>query len=138
MMNRRTYVKTVIAGAAAKAAAAQAPAKPAAKRPIELHLDFTVAPATEKKLLDHFSKTFRPTASKQPGFMRLDLLKLGTVMQGPAYPKGVNYRFVLRFESEELRQQWIKRPVHQEVWPPIEAMMIDKKYPMQMWEVSEA
>jgi len=60
-MKRRTYLKSVIAGAgAAFAAGTEAP------RPIELHVDLSVDPAKEQEMLNNFRTIFRPAARKQP------------------------------------------------------------------------
>lgn len=55
-------------------------------------------------MLHNFKTIFRPAAVKQAGYIDVQLLKLGSAIQGSA-PAGVNYRFVLTYESEELRQK---------------------------------
>ena len=122
-MKRRTCLKTMLMGAAASAAL---PAADTA-RPILLYVDMSVDPAKEKEMLKHFETVFRPAASKQPGYIDVKLLKLRSTISGKA-PAGVNYRFALTFQSEELRQKWIKTEVHQKVWPPIEDMLTTKDY----------
>src|SRR5690349_4939592 len=101
-MKRRTYLKTMLTGAAALSA-------PAAEsgRPIQLFVDLSVDPKKEKQMLGHFENVFRPTAAKQPGYISVKMLKLRQEVLGKA-PAGVNYRFELLFQSEELRQKWIK------------------------------
>ena len=56
-------------------------------------------------MLRNFHTIFRPAAVKQPGFIDVKMLKLRSALQG-AGPQGSNYRFVLTFETEELRKQW--------------------------------
>lgn len=109
--------------------AAAAVAMPAADtgRPILLYVDMSVDPAKEKAMLKHFETVFRPAAARQPGYIDVKILKLRSTISGKA-PAGVNYRFALTFQSEELRQNWIKTDVHQKVWPPIENMLTTKDY----------
>jgi heme-degrading monooxygenase HmoA len=123
----------MMAGAIVKAALGQTPRK----GPVELHLDFTIEPGKEKQLLENFRKIFRPAASKQPGYISVQLLRVRTVIQGPAAPQGVNYRFVLKYETEELRQQWVKRPIHQEVWPTLESQFASKDYTIRLFDTTD-
>jgi hypothetical protein len=127
-MKRRTMLKTVLAGAAA---GASAPAQTQA-RPILLFVDMSVDPKKEKAMLRHFDTVFRPAASKQPGYIDVKMLKFKSTIQGKA--PGVNYRFALTFQSEELRQKWIKTDVHQQVWPPIEDMLTTKDYSVHLFD----
>src|SRR4051812_6745017 len=109
-MKRRTYIRTMLAGAVA-----MAPAETASK-PIQLHVDLTVDPAKEAEMLKNFHSIFKPAASKQPGYLDVQILKLRSTLNGQA-PSGANYRFVLTFQSEELRQAWVASAKHQQVWP---------------------
>ena len=52
-MNRRTYLKGVLAIAGGQAAKAQAPK---GKRPIQLRLDLMVDPRREQEMLTNFEK----------------------------------------------------------------------------------
>ena len=122
-MKRRTVLKTMIAGAAASAAA---PAQ-TTPRPIVLHLDMSVDSKREKEMLRHYVEQFKPTVSKQPGFIDIKILKLRSAIAGKA-PAGINYRFQLTFQSEELRQKWIKTDEHQRVWPLLENTLTTKDY----------
>ena len=123
-MKRRAF----IAGAAALGrGAAQA------DKPIELHVDLAVDPAKEREMLDSFHKIFRPAASKQPGFIDVQMLKLRSALQGAA-PDGVNYRFVLVFKSEELRKKWVATPTHQKVWPTIERTLKSTNYNVLLYD----
>jgi heme-degrading monooxygenase HmoA len=94
---------------------------------IELHVDLTVDLAKEQELLHNFQTIFKPAASQQPGYIDVKLLKLRETIYGSA-PAEANYRFALRFESEELRQQWIATPTHQAVWPAIENTLSNNNF----------
>lgn len=123
-MQRRTYLKAALAAVAGSplASAADAP-----KGRIQLHVDLTVLPAKEKEMLQHFHNVFKPAATKQPGYINVEILKLRSTLAGSA-PAQVNYRFVLTYESEDLRQKWVASDVHQKVWPPMEKMLAHTKY----------
>jgi heme-degrading monooxygenase HmoA len=88
------------------------------KPSIELHVDLSVDPSSEKDLLANFANVFRPVVSRQPGFVNVKLLKLRSALAGEP-PAHANYRFVLIFESEDLRQSWIASQAHQDAWPAI-------------------
>jgi hypothetical protein len=62
------------------------------------------------------------------------MLRLRTLVQGDKLPAGVNYRFQLTYESEELRQIWIASPEHQAVWPGIENTLIDKNFHVSLFD----
>ena len=129
-MKRRSYLKTMLAGAAASGAAAQK-----TQHPIQLHVDLAVDPAKEKEMLHNFRTVFRPAASKQPGFIDVKMLKLRSALQGAA-PNGANYRFQLTFENEELRKQWVATAIHQKVWPTIESTLASKNYTVLLYDVT--
>jgi len=130
-MKRRTYLKAVLAAGALSAAGQGADAT----HPILLHVDLTVDPAKEKEMLKNFETIFRPAASKQPGYIDVKMLKLRKTLMGKA-PAGVNYRFALTFQSEELRQKWIASDVHLKVWPTIENLLSTKEYTVMLFDVS--
>src|SRR5215813_9200970 len=129
-MRRRTYLQTMLL-AAPLAAAAQAADT---SRPIQLHVDLSVDPAKEAEMLKNFETIFRPAASKQPGYIDVKMLKLRSTLMGKA-PVGVNYRFALTFQSEELRQKWIASDVHQKVWPTVENTLKTKDYTVMLFDV---
>lgn len=129
-MKRRTYFKTLLGLAAAAQVRAQASGKP-----IALHVDISVDPAREKEMLHAFHGEFSAAASKQPGFIDAKMLKLRSAVQGAA-PTGVNYRFVLRFQSEEQRQAWVATPLHQKLWPKIEQTLASKQYTVLLFDVA--
>ncbi len=119
----------MLAGAAASAAAtAQTP-----PRPIVLHLDMSVDTKREKEMLRNYEQQFKPTVSKQPGFLDIKILRLRTTIAGKA-PAGVNYRFQLTFQSEEARQKWIKTDDHQRVWPLLENTLTTKDYTVLLFD----
>jgi hypothetical protein len=118
----------VAAGLAPAAASAQS-----APRPIALFVDLSVDPKKEKDMMRHFHTVFRPAAAKQPGFIEVKMLKLRGEIQGKG-PAGVNYRFEIRFQSEEQRQNWIKTDIHQQVWPPIESALTKKDYTVLLFD----
>ena len=129
-MKRRTYLKSVLAVAAGAAVGNTAPAQP-----ILLHVDLAVDPAKEKEMLHNFEAIFRPAAAKQPGYIDVKMLKLRSALQGSA-PAGLNYRFSLTYQSEELRQKWIHSDIHQKVWPTIENTLVDKNYTVLLFDVA--
>src|ERR1044071_6270709 len=128
-MKRRTYLKTMLAAGVVSTAAEAADAA----RPIQLHVDLSVDPAKEKEMLKNFETIFRPAAAKQPGYIDVKMLKLRSAVMGKA-PAGLNYRFVLTYQSEELRQKWIASDVHQKVWPPIENALTSKNYTVMLFD----
>ena len=130
-MNRRTYLQTMLAAGALSAAAQAADGA----HPILLHVDLTVDPAKEKEMLKNFETIFRPAAVKQPGYIDVKMLKLRSTLMGKA-PAGVNYRFALTYQSEELRQKWVASDVHKKVWPTIENLLATKDYTVMLFDVS--
>jgi hypothetical protein len=129
-MKRRTYLKTMLAaGASAAGVKAAGPG-----HPIQLHVDLAVDPAKEKEMSHNFETIFRPEAAKHPGYIDVKMLKLRTAVQGSA-PVGVNYRFSLTYQSEELRQKWVASPEHQRVWPTIENTLSSKNYTVLLFDV---
>jgi hypothetical protein len=129
-MQRRTYLKTALAAMAASPLVSGADAP---KGRIQLHVDLTVLPAKEKQMLEHFHKVFKPAASKVTGYINVDILKLRSTLAGSA-PASANYRFILTYESEELRQKWIASDLHQKVWPPMEKMLTHTKYDVILYD----
>ena len=129
-MKRRTCLKTMLAaGAGAAGALAAGPG-----HPVELHVDLAVDPAREKEMLHNFETIFRPEAAKHPGYIKVKMLKLRSALQGSA-PPGVNYRFSLTYQSEELRQKWVATAAHQRVWPTIENTLLSKNYTVLLFDV---
>jgi hypothetical protein len=86
---------------------------------IQVHVDLNVASEKEQEMLRYFEAVFRPAAQKFRGYIDVRMLKLTAVPFGTG-PAGINYRFVITYESEELRQKWIASDIHQEVWGTME------------------
>ena len=128
-MKRRTYLKTMLAAGLAPAVVAQTGSR------IELYVDLAVDPAREKEMLQNFRTQFRPTAQKQPGFLDVKIMKLRSAIMGAA-PAGVNYRFMISFQTEEQRQKWVATEAHQKVWPLIENTLKTKNYTVLLFDVS--
>lgn len=131
-MKRRTCLATlatVASGALVPIARAADPA-----HPIQVHVDMSVDPAKEKEMLRRFEQEFKPAAVKFPGYIDVKIVKLRSAFQGKA-PAGLNYRFVLTYQSEELRQKWIASDIHQKVWGMIESTMRNKDYAVLLFDV---
>lgn len=127
---RRTYLKSVLGGATLAIAQA-APDGHA----IELHVDLAVDPAKGREMIDVFHKTFRPAASRQPGFIDAKMLKFRAPKRGEA-PPGANYRFVLVFATEEQRLAWVATPVHQKTWPLIANTLTNPNYTALLYDLA--
>lgn len=130
-MKRRKYLQTLLA-AGTGLAASQAIGR-AAGQPVQLHVDLAVDPTKEKEMLHNFETIFRPAATKQPGYIDVKMCKLRTTVAGKA-PAGFNYRFVLTFASEDLRQKWVATDTHKKVWPTIENTLRDKNYNVLLYD----
>ena len=131
-MKRRTSLKTILAGAGSLAGTKVVRAA-TPEHPIQLHVDLAVDPAKEHEMLHNFKTIFRPAASKQPGYIDVQVLKLRSALQGKA-PAASNYRFVLTFASEELRQQWVASATHKKVWPTVENTLKSKNYTVLLYD----
>lgn len=129
-MNRRHYLKVL---AAALPAAQMAKGAAAAAPPIQLHCDLQLNPAREKEMLENYHKVFRPTISKQPGFVSVALLKLKAENQGKA-PAGCPYRLVISFQTEAQRLKWVASPEHQKAWPTVENCLVGQKFSALLYD----
>ena len=129
-MKRRTCLKALLAGAGPGALGAAE-----SSRPIQLHVDLSVDPAKEKEMLHNFETIFRPAATKFQGYIAVKMLKLRSALKGGAR-SGVNYRFELTYQSEELRQKWVASAIHQKVWPTIENTLASKDYTVLLFDES--
>ena len=99
------------------------------KGTIVLYCDLAVDPVREHEMLTHFHRDFKPAAEEFAGYIEVEIVKLRKVIQGgPAPANGINYRFQLTYQSEELRQKWIASDTHQRVWPLIESTVLNKDY----------
>ena len=85
-------------------------------------------------MLHNFESIFRPAAAKHPGYVDVKMLKLRSALQGSG-PAGVNYRFSLTYQNEELRQKWVASAVHKKVWPTIEDTLSSKNYTVLLFDV---
>lgn len=128
-MNRRKYLKTLVAAGATSALPAQA-----AAGPIQLHVDLDVDSAREQEMLANYHQTFRPAISRQPGFVEVKMLKLRSAVVGPA-PANANYRLLISFQTEQQRQTWVATAEHQKVWPTIEKNLKGAKYSAILYDV---
>jgi heme-degrading monooxygenase HmoA len=88
---------------------------------IQVHVDLAVDSAKEQEMLRYFQTVFRPAAMNFRGYIDVRMLKLRAVPVGTP-PAGINYRFAITYESEELRQKWVASEIHQEVWGEMEKM----------------
>jgi len=130
-MNRRNYLKTMAAAGAALPAAAQgAP-------PIQLHVDLDVEAGKEKDLVANFQKIFKPTISRQPGFVEVKLMKLRKAMKG-AGPANTAYRLLISFQTEEQRTTWVATADHQKVWPSIEKNLKGEKFSAVLFDLVQS
>jgi heme-degrading monooxygenase HmoA len=136
-MKRRTYLKSVLAGACSLTAVSPAASNAAAAAggKIQLHVDLSVNPTKEPEMLHNFKTIFGPAAAKQPGYIDVQMLKLHSAIQGSA-PAGLNYRFVLTYASEELRQKWVASETHKKVWPTIERTLSSTNYTVLLFDVA--
>jgi antibiotic biosynthesis monooxygenase (ABM) superfamily enzyme len=100
---------------------------------IQIHVDMSVDPSKEAQMLRDFEDHFKPAAASFPGYRDVKIIKLRKAFVGEA-PEGVNYRFVLRYESEELRQKWIASDIHQEVWGMIEQTFRNTNYNVLLFD----
>jgi heme-degrading monooxygenase HmoA len=102
-------------------------------RKIRLDVDLTVDPSREKEMLKNFHEIFKPAAIKHPGYIDVQIFKLRTVVMGKP-PGDANYRFVLTYQSEELRQKWVASDVHKKVWPTVENTLKHKNYTVLLYD----
>ncbi len=130
-MRRRDYLEMMIASGAALTAVS---AFAAAAHPIVLEVDLAVDPAKEKEMLANFHQKFKPAAVKFPGYIDVKILKLRSALMGTA-PEGLNYRFQLAYQSEELRQKWVDSDIHKQVWTLIENTLKSKEYRVLLFDV---
>lgn len=102
---------------------------------IQVHVDLAVDPAKEQEMLRYFTSVFRPAAMKFRGYIDVRMLKLTAVPVGTA-PAGINYRFAITYESEELRQKWVASEIHNEVWGAMERMLSSSTYTVLLFDAT--
>jgi hypothetical protein len=101
---------------------------------IQVHVDMAVDSAKEHEMVRYFDTVFRPAAMKFRGYVDVRVLRLRATPVGTA-PAGINYRFVIIYESEDLRQKWIASEIHQEVWGAMEKMLSTSDYTVLLFDV---
>jgi len=100
---------------------------------VQVHVDLAVDAAKEQDMLRFFQMEFRPAAMKFRGYVDVRMLKLTAAPVGTA-PAGMNYRFVITYENEELRQKWVTSEIHQDVWGGLEKMLSSSAYTVLLFE----
>jgi antibiotic biosynthesis monooxygenase (ABM) superfamily enzyme len=123
----------MLAAASGPIAASAQERKQQPPNPIVLYVDLSVDPAKEQEMLRNFHNTVKPAAMKYPGYINMRMCKLRSAIQGAA-PSGVNYRFEVTYQSEELRQKWVASDTHQKVWPTIENTLRSKDYTVLLFD----
>ena len=103
-------------------------------RRVQLHCDLTIDPGRAAEAEHYFETVYRPAAMKFEGYVDLQLLKLESVLAGQA-PAGLNYRFSITYESEELRMAWVRSDVHQVVWPTLQAYLTSDNFDFLLFDV---
>jgi heme-degrading monooxygenase HmoA len=103
-------------------------------KPIQLHCDLDVTPGKEKMVEKNFETTFRPTISRQPGFVDVKLLKFNAAKMGDG-PKNASYRLVISFQTEAQRVTWVATPDHQTAWPTIENQLRGAKFTAWLYDM---
>ena len=101
---------------------------------IQVHVDLAIDPVKEDEMVRYFQTVFRPAAQKFRGYVDVRMLKLRAAPVGTA-PPGINYRFAITYESEELRQKWVASEIHQEVWGGMEKMLSSPDYSVLLFDV---
>lgn len=87
---------------------------------VDLKLKFGAAPGFEHT----YREVFRPAISAQEGFADVMLLR-------PTSEED-EYRLVIMFQSEPLRQKWVASALHQNVWSQMESYCA--KYSVHLFE----
>jgi hypothetical protein len=100
---------------------------------VQVHVDLAVDSVKEQDMLQYFQTVFRPAAMKFRGYVDVRMLRLRAVPVGTA-PAGINYRFVITYESEELRQAWVTSEIHGAVWGGMERMLSRPDYTVLLFE----
>ena len=104
------------------------------KRRVQLHCDLTIEHENAAEAEEYFETVYRPAATKFEGYVDLQLLKLHSVLEGQA-PAGMNYRFSITYESEELRMAWVRSDVHQVVWPKFQTYLTSDDFDFLLFDV---
>jgi hypothetical protein len=104
------------------------------KRRVQLHCDLTVDPKRATEAEEYFETIYRPAAAKFEGYVDLQFLRLQSVLEGQA-PAGMNYRFSITYETEDLRMEWVRSDVHQDVWPTLRGFLTSDKFDFLLFDV---
>jgi len=104
------------------------------KRRVQLHCDVAIDPRRAAEAEDYFESVYRPAAMRFEGYVDLQLLRLQSVLEGQA-PAGMNYRFSITYESEELRMAWVRSDVHQVVWPKFQTYLTSDNFDFLLFDV---
>lgn len=99
-----------------------------------MHCDLTLDPERAAEAEHYFETVYRPAARRFEGYVDLQLLKLQSVLAGQA-PAGLNYRFAITYESEELRLAWVRSDLHQEVWPTLQTYLTSDHFDFLLFDV---
>ncbi len=78
-----------------------------------LNVDADVKSGSEQNLENVFRTVFVPAITKQEGFSRTQLLR--------PQETGTPYRLFIEFQTQAQQQKWVAQPLHQDVWPQMEA-----------------
>lgn len=103
-------------------------------RRVQLQCDLTIDPGRAAEAEHYFETVYRPEAMKFEGYVDLQLLKLQSVLAGQA-PAGLNYRFSITYESEELRMAWVRSDVHQVVWSTLQSYLTSDNFDFLLFDV---
>ena len=103
-------------------------------RRVQLHCDLKIDPERASEAEHYFETVYRPEGMKFEGYVDLQLLKLQSVLAGQA-PAGMNYRFSITYESEELRMAWVQSDVHQVVWPKLQTYLTSDNFDFLLFDV---
>ena len=103
-------------------------------RPVQLHCDLAVDSRKDAEMVQYFETVYRPTAMKFTGYIDLRMLRLQSVLLGHA-PAGMNYRFSITYQTEELRQKWINSDEHQVVWPTLQSFLTSTDFDFLLFEL---
>ena len=106
----------------------------AAANPIHLHVDLYVDPAKEQQMVQNYHKVFKPTISRQPGFVEVRLIRFREVKFGKP-PAPTKYRLIISFQTEEQRTTWVASADHQKAWPTIEGTLTGPKFTAVLYDV---
>lgn len=103
-------------------------------RRVQLHCDLTIDPKRAAEAEHYFETVYRPAAASFEGYVDLQLLRLQSVLAGQA-PVGMNYRFSITYESEDLRMAWVGSDVHEKVWPTLQTYLTSNTFDFLLFDV---